>query len=236
MTLLFSSVLHFFCCCCCWKYTELSIFLEKFIGQWIPVRDGRGIARDIVKIISIFKTWQKMVTKFWQFKELKCPNFVNCPNFVTIFCRVLKMKIIFCDIPSNSRPSRSGIHWQNQFFFKKIDDSVYFQRKEKVQNWREEKGPGTLIFSSGLNFLLLKIYRIVNFFGKNWLVNEFRTLIGGGLLGISQKIIFLFKTRQKMVTKLWQFTKLGHFSFLNCPNFVTIFCQLLKIKIFFWYS
>ena len=66
------------------------------------------------------------------------------------------------------------------------------------------------------------------------MVNEFRTARGGGLLGISQKIILIFKTRQKMVTKLGQFTKLGHFSFLNCQNFVTIFCQVLKIEIIFY--
>ena len=41
-----------------------------------------------------------MVTKLGQFKKLKCPNFVNCPYFVTISCRVLKMKIFFFDIPS----------------------------------------------------------------------------------------------------------------------------------------
>ena len=34
-----------------------------------------------------------------------------------------------------------------------------------------------------------------------------------------------------MVTKLGQFTKLGHFSFLNCPNIVTIFCPVLKTQI-----
>ena len=36
--------------------------------------------------------------------------------------------------------------------------------------------------------------------------------MGGGWLGMSKKIIFIFKTRQKMVTKLGQFTKLGPFS------------------------
>ena len=35
-----------------------------------------------------------METKFGQIKKLKYPNFVNCPNFVTIFCRVSKMKIL----------------------------------------------------------------------------------------------------------------------------------------------
>ena len=60
--------------------------------------------------------------------------------------------------------------------------------------------------------------------------------MGGGLLGIyiKKKIIFFFKTWQKMVTKLGQFTKLGHFSFLNCPNLVTIFCQVLKMEIIFF--
>ena len=37
-----------------------------------------------------------------------------------------------------------------------------------------------------------------------------------------------------MLTKLGQFTMLGHFSFLNCPNFVTIFCQVLKMEIIFF--
>ena len=46
------------------------------------------------------------------------------------------------------------------------------------------------------------------FFGKNWLVNEFRTVMGGGLLGISKKIISIIKTWQKIVTKFGQFKKL----------------------------
>ena len=77
-------------------------FLEKLIGLWIPDRDGRGIARDIKKLVFIFKTGQKMLTKFGQFKKLKCPNFVNCPKFVTMFCRVLKM--IFFNIHSYLPP------------------------------------------------------------------------------------------------------------------------------------
>ena len=63
-------------------YTETSIILEKFIGQRFPDRDGRGIARDIKKIISIFITWQKMVPKFGQFKKLKWPFFLlQCCTF-----------------------------------------------------------------------------------------------------------------------------------------------------------
>ena len=59
----------------------------------------RGIARDIQKNYFHFQNLTKMETKFGQFKKLKYPNFVNCPNFVTIFCRVLKMKIIFLLYP-----------------------------------------------------------------------------------------------------------------------------------------
>ena len=43
----------------CWKYTETSFFLVKFIGQWIPDRDGRGIARDIKKFFSTFSKLDK---------------------------------------------------------------------------------------------------------------------------------------------------------------------------------
>ena len=43
------SSLRFCISCCCWKYTESSIFWKKLIGQWIPDRDGWGIAREIKK-------------------------------------------------------------------------------------------------------------------------------------------------------------------------------------------
>ena len=92
------------------------------------------------KIISILKTWQNMVTKFGQFKKLKCPNFVNRPNFVTIYCCVSKMKIFFLISLAILRLSRSGIHWPI-IFSNKIDDSVYFQKKKKKMK-RRERVPG----------------------------------------------------------------------------------------------
>ena len=145
------------------KHTETSIFLEKLIGQWIPDRDGRGIARDIKK------------------------NYFHIQNL-----------------------TKNG---------------------NKVGTI--SKAETTLLFSSVLHFCFcfLKIYRIVHFFWKNWLVNEFRTAMGGGWLWISKKIISIFKTWQKMITKLGQFKKLKCPNFVNCPNFVTIFCRVLKTKI-----
>ena len=120
--------------CCCWKYTETSIILVKLIGQWIPDGNGRGIARDIKKNCLYCQNLSKMVTKFGQFKKLKCregSNFVNCPNIVTIFCWVLKMKIIFLISLAIIRPSPSEIHWPINFT-NKIDASVYFQKKLQV--------------------------------------------------------------------------------------------------------
>ena len=97
----------------------------------------------------------------------------------------------------------------------------------------------TLLFSSVLHFFLLKIYRIVNFFWKNWLVNEFQTAMGGGLLGISKKLFPFSKLDKKWKQSLdslksWNVEKGPNF--VNCPNFVTIFCRVLKMKIIFLIS
>ena len=52
--------------------------------------------------------------------------------------------------------------------------------------------------------------------------------MGGGLLGISKKNIFIFETRQKMVTKLGQITKLGPFSTFQL-------FKLSKLKIIYFF-
>ena len=53
----------------------------------------------------------------------------------------------------------------------------------------------TLLFSSVLHFFFFFFY-IQNrkFFWKNYLVIEFWTAMGRGLLGISKKIVSIFKT------------------------------------------
>ena len=150
ITVYYAPRLHFYCC---WKYTESSIFWEKLIGKWILDRDGMGIARDILKKYLDFQNATKNCNiqsrsgihwlinfskEKWQFcifsKTKKMQNwreekghfsFKNCPNFVTIFCQVLKIKIIFFWISlAIPRPLQSGIHWPNNFS-KKIDVSVY---------------------------------------------------------------------------------------------------------------
>ena len=53
----------------------------------------------------------------------KGPGFVNCCNFVTIFCRVLKMKYFF-NIPSYPRPFAVQNSLTNQFYQKNWGFSI----------------------------------------------------------------------------------------------------------------
>ena len=64
------------------------------------------------------------------------------------------------------------------------------------------------------------------FFFENWLVNEIRTAMSGELLGISKKIISIFKTWQKMVTQFGQFEK------LKWPYSSLQFCIFFFLKIY----
>ena len=57
-----------------------------------------------------------MVTKLGQFKKLGHLSFLNCPNFLTIFGQVLKMEIIFFDIPSYAPLIAVRNSLTNQFF------------------------------------------------------------------------------------------------------------------------
>ena len=62
MTLLFSSVLHFLFLL---KIYRIVNFLEKLFGQWIPNRNGRGIARDIKKKYFHFQNLTINGNKLW---------------------------------------------------------------------------------------------------------------------------------------------------------------------------
>ena len=62
----------------------------------------------------------------------KGPNFVNFPNFVTIFCQVLKITIIFFDIPSNPPPIVVQNSLTNKFYRKKLLFCIFSKNKKKV--------------------------------------------------------------------------------------------------------
>ena len=171
----------------------------------------------LYRIVTLFGkiTWQKMETKFGQFKKLKCLKFVNCPNFVTIFCRVLKIKIIFFDIPSNPPHIAVWNSLTNHFFQKNWRFCIFsLKNKKKVQNWRKEKCPGTLLFSSVLHFFWLKIYRIVNLFGKI----DLSLNSGPQWAGIARNIkknYFHFQNATKNGNKVVTIYKVGTFPFFK---------------------
>ena len=124
---------------CCWKYTETSIFLVKLIVQWIPDCDGRGIARVIKKIILIFKTWQKMVTKFGQFKKLKCREGSQLCKFSQL-CKLSQLcyhflsrfenENIFFYIPSNPQPIAVRNSLTNQFYQKNLRFCIFSKKRK----------------------------------------------------------------------------------------------------------
>ena len=119
------------------------------------------------------------------------------PGWISI-CKLLKMKNFFLISLEIPRPSPFKIHWQINFI-EKIDVSAYLKKKEeKVTSFS-----GTLLYISvlHLSFFFENIPKH-KFFLVKLVVYEFRTRMGGGSLRISKKVIF--KTRQKMVTRLGQ--------------------------------
>ena len=89
---------------------------------------------------------------------------------------ILIWKYFFLIFIAILRPLRSGIHWPINFT-QKINVSVYFQKKSDKFFWDP-----SFLFSFAL-FLNENIQNH-NFFWKIWLVNEFRTAMGRGCLGI----------------------------------------------------
>ena len=65
---------------CCWKYTETSIFLEKFIGQWIP---DLGYKKKLFPFSKLDKKWKQNLDnlKSWNDPSLHffvVENIQNC--------------------------------------------------------------------------------------------------------------------------------------------------------------
>ena len=131
------SSLQFCIFCCCWKYTESSIFLEKMIGQWIPDRDERGIARDIKKNYFYFWNATKNGNKVGTIYKVGTFQLLNCPNLVSIFCQVLKMETIFLDIPSNPPPIAVRNSLTNLFFPKRFTFLYIFNNKKVPSLYRD---------------------------------------------------------------------------------------------------
>ena len=74
-------------------------------------------------------------------------SFLNCSNFVTIFCQVLKMEIFFFDIPSNPPPIAVRNSLTNQFFQKKWCLCIFSTTTKK---WQVYKGISILLIPDHL--------------------------------------------------------------------------------------
>ena len=139
-----------------------------------------------------------MVTKLGQFTKLGHFSFLNCPNFVTIFCCVLKRKIIFFQSPQLFPAHRRPEFIDQSILSKKIMFLYIFKEKEKNTSFS-----GNLLYISVLHFLLLlKIYRKVNFFGKiDWSMNSGRPQAGDSQ-GYNTKY-FNFENATENGNKVW---------------------------------
>ena len=60
-------------------------------------------------------------------------SFINCPNFVSIFCRMLKIKVIKKISLVIPRPSLLGIHWPINFTKK----NKYLEKKKTCDKFLE---------------------------------------------------------------------------------------------------
>ena len=140
--------------------------MVKLIGQWISDRDGRGIARDIKKKYFHFQNLTKIVTKFGQFKKLKCRGGSHlcklsqlCYHFLVAFW---KWKYFFYDIPSNPLPIAVRNSLTNQFYRKTF---LYIFKKKKITSFS-----WTLLFSSVLQFFFFcwKYTELSIFLERQW--------------------------------------------------------------------
>ena len=119
-----------------WKWKYISFFIS------LPI--PRPLRSEIQWPINFStKKWQfcREEKGYFSWREEKGHfSFLNCQNFVTIFCQVLKMEIIFFDIHSNPPPFAVRNHWPINFS-KKNYVSVYFQQ-EKVTILYRDIHPG----------------------------------------------------------------------------------------------
>ena len=132
------------------------------------------------------------MVKSWYNLQSRNPSlhfsFLNSCNFLTIFCRVLKIKIFFKIIPSYPPPFAVRNSLTNQFYPKNWSFWIFQQKSDKFF-----LGP----FSTFQFCIFFFLFWNFNFLVK-LLVNDFRTARGRGDLGIfKKKYIFKFSKLYK---------------------------------------
>ena len=108
-----------------WKYffwISLAIPRPSPSGIHWPINCSQKIDNSVY-----FQQQQKMQNGR---EEMGLFSFVNCPNFVIIFCQVLKMEIIFLDIPSNPPPITVPNSLTNHIFQKNYRFCISSKKKK----------------------------------------------------------------------------------------------------------
>ena len=116
-----------------WEYTETPIFWEKLIGQLIPDRDGRGIARNIKKNYFHFQNSTKKGNNFFLI-SLASP--AHCgPEFIDQSFFSKKLTILYIK-KKNAKLKRRGtlfftsvLHFLFFIFFLHIQNRPFFLEK-----------------------------------------------------------------------------------------------------------
>ena len=144
-----------------------------------------------------------MVTKSGQFTKLRLFSTFQLFKLYKLFYQFVafwKGKYFF-DIPSYPCPSRSGIHWPINFIFKKWCFCIFSKKKKSDKFFRDP----SLHFSFAPLFFKYTETSIflVKLIGL-WIPDGDWRRIARDI----KKNIFIFKTRQEMITKLGQFKKL----------------------------
>ena len=96
-------------------------------------RRTQGIALDIENNLFSFPKWYQSCNNLQSLDPSLHLSFLNFPNFDTIFCRVLKIKLFFLNIPSSLGKTCNFFvvveNIQKLFFFCKIDLSMNSERQ-----------------------------------------------------------------------------------------------------------
>ena len=147
---------------------------------------------------------EKMVTNFGQFEKLKCREGSRlcklsqlCYHFLSLF----KNENKFFYIPRHPPPIAVRNSLTNQIFQKKLWFCIFsFKKSAKLKRRDGSQKNLSLFFWKYTETLI---------FRKNWLVNEFRTAMGGELLRISKKKFHIRivckdpKTRKAVLDHFW---------------------------------
>ena len=156
-----------FCVCKIYSVFLMSFHALKVQRVFRKFRTAKGkeqleISKKIFSFSKLYKKWYQSCDNFRSRDPSLDFSFLNYPNFVTIFCRVLKMKIFFLNIPSYPSPLAVRNSLINQFYQETLSFWIFSTTKKKYKTDIQKSVPKTCRFLSFENiqkpnfFVILK--------------------------------------------------------------------------------